>query len=137
MDRKLNREDYIYWMSIICVLCLLIIYGGIFGVSYLTGIREIATCQFKEITGIPCPGCGGCHALVALFHGNILEALHYHAFVVYGACIYLVYFISHTVELISGRRFHGLKYRDSYLFIGLIILVIQYTIKLCGIFFGK
>lgn len=134
MDRKLSRQDYIYWMSIICVIALSFVYGGIFGVSYITGIREMARCQFKELTGIPCPGCGGCHALIALLHGDIPEAIRYHAFVVYGVSIYLVFFITHTVELISGRRFHGLKYRDRYLFLGLIILAIQYIIKLCCLF---
>jgi len=32
-------------------------------------------CPFKMLTGIPCPGCGGTRALMALLHGHIWEAI--------------------------------------------------------------
>ncbi|MBR6167329.1 MAG: DUF2752 domain-containing protein [Paludibacteraceae bacterium] len=32
-------------------------------------------CPFKAITGYPCPGCGGTRVLVALLHGQFIEAL--------------------------------------------------------------
>lgn len=31
-------------------------------------------CPFKWLTGIPCPGCGGTRALIAILHGHIIEA---------------------------------------------------------------
>ena len=32
-------------------------------------------CPFKWLTGFPCPGCGGTRVLVALLHGQFIEAL--------------------------------------------------------------
>ena len=33
-------------------------------------------CPFKFVTGLPCPGCGGTRAVMALLHGQILEAIY-------------------------------------------------------------
>lgn len=33
-------------------------------------------CEFHELTGLNCPGCGGTRAAYQLLHGRILPALH-------------------------------------------------------------
>jgi hypothetical protein len=33
-------------------------------------------CQFHELTGLNCPGCGGTRALYALLHGRFAAAFH-------------------------------------------------------------
>lgn len=33
-------------------------------------------CPIHRYTGLLCPGCGATHALAALLHGRLLEALH-------------------------------------------------------------
>jgi Protein of unknown function (DUF2752) len=33
-------------------------------------------CEFHELTGLNCPGCGGTRAAYQLLHGHILQALH-------------------------------------------------------------
>ncbi|PXV63313.1 uncharacterized protein DUF2752 [Dysgonomonas alginatilytica] len=35
-------------------------------------------CVFKNLTGIPCPGCGLGRATLALFNGNFIQSFHYH-----------------------------------------------------------
>lgn len=35
-------------------------------------------CIFKNLTNIPCPGCGLGRATLALFNGNFIQSLHYH-----------------------------------------------------------
>lgn len=37
-------------------------------------------CVFREVTGLPCPGCGLSRALAALVHGAWGDALRWHAF---------------------------------------------------------
>ena len=33
-----------------------------------------STCLWRAMTGLPCPGCGMIHALLALAHGNLRAA---------------------------------------------------------------
>jgi len=33
-------------------------------------------CEFHELTGLDCPGCGGTRAAYQLLHGHIVQALH-------------------------------------------------------------
>lgn len=46
-------------------------------------------CLFKEITGIPCPGCGSTRAIISLFHGDVGQALWYNPM----AVVLLVLFV--------------------------------------------
>lgn len=34
-------------------------------------------CPFRRLTGLPCPGCGGTHAFVAMAHGQFSAAWGY------------------------------------------------------------
>ncbi|MGB7769033.1 MAG: DUF2752 domain-containing protein [Verrucomicrobiia bacterium] len=36
-------------------------------------------CEFHELTGLNCPGCGGTRAAYQLLHGHVLRALHENA----------------------------------------------------------
>jgi hypothetical protein len=37
-------------------------------------------CPFRRLTGLPCPGCGGTHAFVAMAHGQAAAAWAYNPF---------------------------------------------------------
>ncbi len=39
-------------------------------------------CEFHELTGLNCPGCGGTRAAYQLLHGRVLQALHDNALLV-------------------------------------------------------
>ena len=41
-------------------------------------------CPVYLFTGLYCPSCGSQRALHALLHGNILHALHYNYFLIFG-----------------------------------------------------
>lgn len=34
-------------------------------------------CQFHQLTGLDCPGCGGLRAMHELLHGHFITALHF------------------------------------------------------------
>lgn len=45
-------------------------------------------CQFHELTGLDCPGCGSLRALHALLHGHLVAALHFNLFLVLSLPLY-------------------------------------------------
>lgn len=55
---------------------------GLLG-AYATGVglaTGASPCPFYALTGMPCPGCGGTRALMALGQGEVLTALSYNGF---------------------------------------------------------
>ena len=34
-------------------------------------------CLFKELTGIPCPGCGMTRSVISMLRGDLFSAVHY------------------------------------------------------------
>lgn len=44
----------------------------------LAGIPLPQTCQFRALTGIPCPGCGLTRSLTAAVHGRIGDSFRHH-----------------------------------------------------------
>jgi len=42
-------------------------------------------CEFHQLTGLNCPGCGGTRAVYQLLHGNLLRAMQDNALVVLGS----------------------------------------------------
>lgn len=77
-----------FYFIIICVLIA-------FAYFYLSSRRIINTmCFFRNITGLPCPGCGLTRAGLALFRGEIMQSLHYHPLLVPLVVIILLYLYS-------------------------------------------
>lgn len=87
-------------------------------------------CMLLYSTGIYCPGCGGTRAVWELLQGNILKSLYYHPFVPYCALLYGWFMISHTADRLSHRRFSiGLKFRNAYLYVGLGIILLNWSLR--------
>lgn len=123
-------EHTLYWVSIVVVLLLLAAYGLTAYLSRYPMFRGITRCQLKEMFGIPCPGCGGTRAVICLLKGQIRRSLYYHAFAVYLVAGYGIFFVTQTLQRLSGGRIQGLKYHNWYLILGLILLTVQYAMKL-------
>lgn len=63
-------------------------FAGIAGAAILyffnpTSHNFYPECQFHQITGLYCPGCGATRASYQLLHGNLLKALHENALYVF------------------------------------------------------
>lgn len=97
-------------------------------------------CLFHQISGLYCPGCGGTRAVKALLEGNFLGCLFYHPFIFYCFIMYLVFMGTHTLEkmlqLIKKKKsphkktfVRGLNFKVSYVYIGIIILLLQWMVK--------
>lgn len=116
------------------VFLLLLPFGvaaGVLAENYIPVFMNTSMpCAFYGLTGLYCPGCGGTRAVLSLLHGQFFKAFFYHPVVVYTGVLFLWYYISNTVEFVSGGRIgigRNLKVRDLWIVLGIILL--QWLIK--------
>ena len=99
--------------------------------------EDLPPCLFHKLTGFYCPGCGGTRAVISLLRGRFLTSFLYHPFVLYTALIGEWFMITQTVERLSkGRMAIGLKYRDWYLWVALVLVVINCLVKNVLLLYG-
>lgn len=110
---------------------------GIFGFACLfftiTGIHlthYLLPCAFHAFTGLYCPGCGGTRAFFYLMQGHFIKSFRYHPFVLYVAVLGGWFMVSQTIERLSRHRIRiGMKYRDLYLWIAIVIVTVNFIVK--------
>ncbi len=125
---RLERNFYIIGLCIPFVGAVLFWLKCVIPAEILT--KLMFPCVFYVVTGLYCPGCGGTRALKALLEGKILLSFCYHPVVAYCAALYLWFMISHTIEYLSGHRWNiGMRYRNLYLYLTLVIIIINTAVK--------
>lgn len=92
----------------------------------LTGFDE---CVFKKTTGFYCPGCGCTRSVNALLSGHILISFLYNPFIPYCVIMWVLYTGSHILEILKVPRIKGMKYRDIYVYIALILIFSNWIVK--------
>lgn len=98
---------------------------------------HLPPCPLHKLTGFYCPGCGGTRAVAALLRGKFVTSLIYHPFVLYAVLIGGWFMITQTVERLSrGRIAIAMKYRDWYLWVALVLVVINCLVKNILLFYG-
>lgn len=104
-----------------------------FVLSYFPGIVDAPLCGVKLFIGLPCPGCGLTHAMVALAHGRIRSSIAYNPL---GGIIalWLVYQFARAVgRVIKGTALRPLlsdEARSTVLYGFLIALFAQWILGL-------
>lgn len=90
---------------------LLFIIGGysvFFWLQNRLTPEEIEFCMFKNITGIPCPGCGMGRGTNALFHGNLMHSFLLHPLAipfnaaVFAAFLFLIKDVVKNENMVMG-----------------------------------
>ena len=84
--------------------------AGILGTAWVLpalwarGVNPIPPCIFHQVTGLPCPFCGGTRSFAAMAHGNLLGAAHVFPIgpLLFLALVAAVLYCSWAV--VSGRR---------------------------------
>lgn len=127
---KKELEYQMYWLSILIILIFFISYAGTYLLASITGQYGLLECKMKELFGIPCPGCGGTRAVVSTLKGDFVSAVYYNAFAFYCTVVYIIFFVSQTLKLITKGRVPGLHIRNSYWVVAIVLLVVQYILKL-------
>jgi len=92
------------------------------------------TCTFREITGVPCPGCGLTRSFISLGHGHMFEAWTYNpaGFLFFAVVAFQVpYRVFQIVRIHRGQRQHRFAYFDSWVLIALVaVLLVQWAWRL-------
>ncbi len=89
---------------------LFVVSGVIFAVGYFNPVTAgfFPVCPLYATTGIYCPGCGLTRGYHALFHGDILSALHFNALLPFYTLIFGYVLVSAVFIVARGR---GLSYK--------------------------
>jgi hypothetical protein len=127
---------------IVLLLCAGILLGGLLlsppnsDSPYLCIVRIPIpdTCSFKNLTGLPCPGCGLTRSIVAGLHGDFSASLSYHKLglltLVY-VCLQLLFRLIVIIVRPLRKRVLGLEKilnRGLTVLAGLFILNWGYTL---------
>lgn len=129
-DLTKDLETALYWISLFVIFIVAVSFLVMFTFVDMTGHNELLDCQMKKLWNLPCPGCGGTRAIISFFKGDILKSLYYNAFATYCCVVYGVFFVTQTLRIMTDGKIKGMKYRDLYIVLALIVLVVQYVLKL-------
>lgn len=126
-QQKIENGCYIAGL---CLLAVVLLYFFIYKTTGFRLEEYVPPCIFHKITGYYCPGCGGTRAVYALFRGDLLGCFRYQPFIFYVAVFGGWFLISQTIERVSkGRIAVRMRYRECYLWISLVILLINFLVK--------
>jgi len=122
-------------------LALLVGLGGL--VAFAIHV-DFPLCPMASSFGIPCPGCGLTRATLALLHGDVRAALHYHPLVLLLAPLFFTFMAAAGYELLrpqaagawlaSPIRFRGRNV--NALAIGLLVLTLGVWLARFAGYFG-
>lgn len=126
MKHNKSLESQLYDIGLISLIICPIL-GGLY-LHFLVP-RLAVPCLFYTFLGMYCPGCGGTRAITALLHGQLLQSVWYHPVVPYTAVMFLGFMITHTLEKLHVARIHGWKFHDWYIYVALVIIVVNFILK--------
>ncbi|MFV0529196.1 MAG: DUF2752 domain-containing protein [Lachnospiraceae bacterium] len=87
-------------------------------------------CILYTYTGFYCPGCGGTRAVHYLLEGRILLSFIYHPLVLYSILVPAAFVLTNLIDRLSGHKLKiGMKYHDRYLYIALLLILVNWIVK--------
>ena len=92
-------------------------------------------CMFFSRTGYYCPGCGGTRATYAFLSGHLLTSIYYHPLVAYLGIGGGLYMTSHTLDYLTRGKIKGIRFRNIYAYMMVVIILIQFVYKNALIYF--
>lgn len=127
MIQKIDNAVYIAGWCLLAAGGIYLFITQLFNIHFT---KYLIPCLFYTITGYYCPGCGGTRAMITLLNGELLTSIRYHPVVFYAAAVSGWFMVSQTIERITkGRLRIGMHYRDIYLWIALLIVIVNVIIK--------
>ena len=84
-------------------------------------------CPLYALTGFACPGCGLTRGFHALFHGDILTALHFNLLIPIWAVIFGYVFVSLILIATRGRGL-PLRFVKPSMLVGMLVLMLSFGV---------
>ena len=99
--------------------------GGSAVVAYFdpTQVHFFPVCPLYSLTGFACPGCGLTRGFHALFHGDVVTAMHFNALIPIWTMIFSFVFISLVLLAVRGRGLSINKISPNWLWVFLVLLL--------------
>lgn len=95
---------------------------------------ELAVCSIREMSGLPCPGCGGTRAFYYLFRGELLRSFQYNATVLYGVAAYMHFmFLCFYRKHLNGKWDSREIFIPYYMYIAIAVILAQWAVKIVRI----
>ena len=111
---------------------------AVFHYAHLSDDRCFSICQFRRLTGLPCPTCGVTRSLAMLAKGEWRRAVAYHpmgplvAVALCGGWLYLLWCAATRVTPAMPRGRMPLVIILGFLIINVIIWIVRYIYPLIG-----
>jgi hypothetical protein len=132
--QRLSRIVYFICLAGIAGFFLTAVICRLTGFSFVGKLSD-GGCRFRALTGYYCPGCGGTRAVDALLKGRMITSLRYHPVVVYLFAGVIIFAVSHTLNIISRKKIRALLFRESFFYVMIGLIVLQWIIKNAIYFF--
>ncbi|CAN5616055.1 DUF2752 domain-containing protein [soil metagenome] len=99
---------------------------GAFAIGYFnpTTAGFFPVCPLHAVTGLNCPGCGLTRGFHALFHGDVLGALHFNALLPVYLFVGIYFLVSLSLIVVRGRGLSFNIFKPHLLWGFLIVLII-------------
>ncbi len=100
--------------------------AGAFAVGYFNPVTAgfFPVCPLFSTTGLNCPGCGLTRGFHALFHGDVLGALHFNALLPIYVLIFVYLLVSMFSIAVRGRVLSFNIFRPNLIWSFLIVALV-------------
>jgi len=86
-------------------------------------------CWFFTHWHIYCPACGSTRAMIALAHGQVMQACRWNPAVPVGAVSVIAYLLTQTIWRLRGRCSWVLRYNDHWLWAFLLLMAVNCLVR--------
>ncbi|MBC7959352.1 MAG: DUF2752 domain-containing protein [Vallitaleaceae bacterium] len=121
---KKYKSNFIPFVTITCVYLVVVF---LFAIQYEEPLAHL--CLYKNISGLPCPGCGLTRSYLTLIDGNLKGAFFFHPlFFTIPFILILIFFTN-----LTSKAFH--KKTATYFLFGFIALfLVVYVLRMVTFF---
>lgn len=126
--KRRTTEDLLYYMGIVSigVMCLVVLIAK----RYSAILQKLSLpCAFRLATGFYCPGCGGTRAVKFFLSGQMIKSFIYHPLIPYLGIGGGIFMVSQTASRVTRGKIRGMKFRNWYVYMMGIVILVQFFIK--------